>query len=168
MEGHIQPIESWTDFDDDERELFSTLRDTEEGERLILDENFFVETILPAGVSRKFSIDEMEAYREPFKSPQSRFPILQWIREIPIDGHPADVTVLIVENQSVLLDPNMPTLVLHGVPGALIGSQEIDWCLEQGRSLNIEDVGEGTHFLPEDQPATIGDALVRWLAAVRT
>jgi hypothetical protein len=47
---------------------------------LDLEENFFVEQILPRGVLRKLAEQEMAAYRAPFLEPQSRLPTLIWPR----------------------------------------------------------------------------------------
>ncbi len=163
-EGHLHPIDSWADMDDGGRELFSTLRQPVVGERMVIDENFFVETVLPSGVARTLSADEMDSYRQPFLEPVARRPIWRWIQEIPIEGQPADVAAIVTANQDVLTDPRMPTLVLHGEPGAVIGHREVQWCRAHGRGMTIVGVGVGTHFLPEDQPAAIAGAIGRWLA----
>src|SRR5262245_33853649 len=69
-----------------------------EGERLVLDENFFVEVVLPGGIMRKLSEEEMEAYRAPYRDPDRRLPTLVWPRELPIDDEPADVVAIVDSN----------------------------------------------------------------------
>jgi hypothetical protein len=67
-------------------------RRTDAGEQLVLRDNVFVEKVLPAGTQRALGNDEMAAYRAPYLEPgESRRPTRTWPREIPIDGHPADV-----------------------------------------------------------------------------
>jgi haloalkane dehalogenase len=57
-----------------------------------LQNNYFIEQILPNAIRRKLSGDEMAEYRRPFAEPgEGRRPTLTWPREIPIDGEPADV-----------------------------------------------------------------------------
>lgn len=64
-------------------QLFSRLLGGPVGRRLILRRNFFVETILPAGVRRKKLADGvMDAYRGPFPTPESRLPTYVFPREI--------------------------------------------------------------------------------------
>lgn len=91
MEGHHHSIGSWSDFDEGSREMFKNLRTEGVGEQMVIEENFFIETVLPGGVLRKLSEEEMRAYRTPYLEKRARTPILRWVREIPIEGHPADV-----------------------------------------------------------------------------
>ncbi|WP_328988557.1 hypothetical protein OG394_20265 [Kribbella sp. NBC_01245] len=74
------------------------------------------------------------------------------------------MTALIVANQTVIADAGRPKLLLHANPGAVIGPAEVAWCREKGAALTIIDLGPGTHFLPEDQPAAIAAALTQWLS----
>jgi hypothetical protein len=61
--------------DEGSRELFQRLRTPGVGERLIIEENFFVETVLPAGVLRTLSPQELDAYRSPYRDPAARLPV---------------------------------------------------------------------------------------------
>ena len=63
-------------------DLFSRLRTPGLGEQLVLQENFFVEQVLPAGMNRHLTPAEHDAYREPFRTPHDRLPILRWIQQI--------------------------------------------------------------------------------------
>ena len=163
LEGHIHPIASWDDLDEGGRQLFTALRTPGLAERLIFEENLFIEKILPAGTLRTLTEQELDAYRAPFEDPADRTPMLRWPQEIPIAGEPADVADLIQANQTVIADPGAANLLLYGEPGAVIGAEEVAWCRTNGRNLTIISVGAGIHFLPEDQPATIAAALITWL-----
>jgi haloalkane dehalogenase len=163
LEGHIHPIEHWSDMDAGGRDMFQRLREPGTGEQMVIQENFFIEVVLPGGMLRPPSEEELQAYREPFLDPASRIPMLRWPREIPIEGFPADVGDLILANQKVIADPLLPKLLLSATPGAVITEAEVAWCRENGRSLTIADVGAGTHFLPADQPEAITAQLCRWL-----
>src|SRR5262249_37429946 len=89
----IRPMPKWSDFHqlDQARATFRKLRTAGEGEAMIFDHNMFVERILPASILRQLMGDEMEAYRAPFKTRESRKPTLMLPRELPIAGEPADV-----------------------------------------------------------------------------
>ncbi|MEV8378020.1 haloalkane dehalogenase [Kribbella sp. NPDC056861] len=166
LEGHLHPIDRWADFDAGGRELFQSLRTPDLAERLILEENFFIEKVLPSGVLRTLKPEELDAYRAPFADPRDRRTMLAWAREIPIEGDPADVTELVLANQSVIADPAVPKLLMHATPGAVIGAAEVEWCRDHGQNLTITDVGTGLHFLPEDRSEQIADALTDWLPGV--
>lgn len=161
-EAHLRPIERWDDMGED-AELFKSLRAPGSGEAMVLEENFFVEQVLPGGTRRTLTAEEVAAYGAPFATPDSRRPVLAWVREIPIEGVPAEMVSTVTTNQEVLADPGIPVLVMHGQPGAILGEEAIAWCREIGRSLSIADVGPGLHFLPEDRPQQVAKALVTWL-----
>ncbi len=164
-EGHIHPVDTWEDLGGG-AEMFQRLRAPGTGEALVLEENFFVEQVLPGGMERALTPSEMDGYRAPFPDPASRRPVLAWVREIPIEGSPADMVEQVAANQHVIADPAVETLLMHGDPGAVIGADEVAWCREHGRSLTVVDVGPGQHFLPEDRPGHIAAALVGWLGAL--
>ncbi|WP_405064460.1 haloalkane dehalogenase [Kribbella sp. NBC_01505] len=168
LEGHLHPIAHWEDFDEDSRDLFQRLRSPELAEPLILEQNFFIEKVLPSGVLRTLTTEELDAYRAPFLDPLDRRTMLAWPREIPVNGEPADVTDVVIANQAVIADPTVPKLLIHATPGAVIGPTEVDWCRTHGRNLTIVDVGAGTHFLPEDRPLQIATALADWLQVGQT
>src|SRR5258708_31904638 len=66
------------------RPVLQALR-SEAGEAMILRDNLFIERVLPAGVLRTLSVEEMAEYRRPFAKPgEGRRPTLTWPREIPI------------------------------------------------------------------------------------
>lgn len=163
LEGHLRPINRWSDLDEGSRDLFQRLRTPGIGEQLIIQENFFVEEVLPAGILRTLSQEELDAYRTPYRDPAARLPVWRWPQEIPIEGVPADVAAIVAANQMVLADPDLPKLLLHATPGAVIGPAEVAWCREHGQALTIVDLGPGTHFLPEDRPGEIAAALSDWL-----
>jgi len=163
LEGHIHPISRWDDLDESSRGLFQQLRNPDLAAPLILEQNLFIETVLPSGVVRTLTTEEMAAYREPFLDPLNRRTMLAWPREIPIEGEPADVTELVIANQSVIADPTVSKLLIHATPGAVIRTPEVEWCRTHGNNLTITAIGSGIHFLPEDRPAQIASAVSDWL-----
>ena len=163
MEGHIHPIASWDDFDAGGRAMFGALRTEDLGRRMAIDENFFIETVLPSGIQRTLRAAEMAAYRAPYLTPQDREPLWRWPNEIPIAGHPADVHAIIRDNQDTLAASRVPKLLCYATPGAVIGPAEVAWCRQHLSNLTAIDLGPGSHFLPEDHPAAIGKAIGEWL-----
>jgi haloalkane dehalogenase len=162
-EGHLHPFDRWLDMGPDAGALFSRLRTPGLGDQLVLQENFFVEQVLPAGMNRRLTPAEHEVYRAPFRTPRARRPVLRWIQQIPVGGDPAEVDAIVRRNQDVLRHSPVPRLLLHGDPGSVVGPAEVDWCRRNAAGLDIVNVGPGTHFLPEDQPEAIAQALASWL-----
>jgi haloalkane dehalogenase len=142
-------------------ELFQKLRGPE-GDDLVLEQNVFVETVLPSGILRDLSPDELAAYRAPFTVPgESRRPLLTWAREIPIDGTPADVHDIVAANAAWMATSQVPKLFVNGDPGALLTGPLRERCRRWPNQREV--TVRGSHFLPEDSGGAIAAALVDWI-----
>jgi len=162
MEGHLRPLPDWDAFDADGRDLFRRLRAPGTGERLVLEENVFLETLLPAGMHRRLTDGELREYRRPYPDAATRRPLLAWAREIPVGGDPADVGETLTRAVHHLAAAAVPALLVHGRPGAVVGPGTVSWAREAVPALAVADVGEASHFLPEDRPLEVAAALARW------
>lgn len=163
MEAIVQP-RRWDDFPAGRDAMFRALRGPE-GERMVMEQNFFVETILPKSIMRRLSDDEMAAYRAPFSDPAKRRQTLVWPRELPIEGEPADVVAAVLEYGAWLAASAVPKLFISADPGALVVGRAREFC----RSWPNQDevtVG-GIHFVQEDAPAEIGAALRTFVGRLR-
>jgi len=165
MEAIVRP-QGWDHWDGmNMRPLLQGLR-SEAGEKMVLQENFFIEKILPGAILRKLTAEEMAEYRRPFAEPgEGRRPTLTWPREIPIDGEPADVTELVSSYAAWLSKSEVPKLFIKAEPGALLaGGANLDtarsWPAQREVSVR------GVHFVQEDSPDEIGQAIVGWLGSL--
>jgi haloalkane dehalogenase len=164
MEAIVRPV-TWAEWPEAARKVFQAMR-SPAGEEMILAKNVFVERILPASVLRGLAPEEMEHYREPFREPgEGRRPTLTWPREIPIEGEPADVTALVNDYAAWLARSPLPKLFINAAPGSILVGAQRDFC----RSWpNQEEVTvKGSHFVQEDSPVEIGQAIARFLQRQR-
>src|SRR5512138_2608155 len=131
---------------------------SEAGEAMVLQNNYFIEEILPNAILRKLSDEEMAEYRRPFAEPgEGRRPTLTWPRQIPIEGDPADVTAIAAAYADWLAASNVPKLFVKAEPGLLVaGGANLDFA--RGLSAQDEVKVAGLHFLQEDSPDQIGRA----------
>ena len=121
---------------------------SEAGEAMVLQDNFFVEKILPGAILRKLSDEEMAQYRRPFAEPgEGRRPTLTWPREIPIEGDPADVTAIVTAYADWLETSDVPKLFLKAEPGAILASDTVARPRPQVARADRED-GRGDPFRP--------------------
>ncbi|MBI2516337.1 MAG: haloalkane dehalogenase [Opitutae bacterium] len=155
MEALVQP-RAWTDFPAGRDAIFRALR-MEQGERMILEENFFIGTVLPRSVLRPLSDEEMAAYHAPFPDRESRRPTLVWPRELPIDGQPADVAAIVEKYGRWLATSPLPKLLISATPGALLTGRALDFCRTWPNQREV--TVSGIHYLQEDSPHEIGAAL---------
>jgi haloalkane dehalogenase len=148
MEAIVRPL-TWDEWPEQARQMFQAFRKPGVGENMILERNAFVEQVLPGAILRKLSDEEMDRYREPYPDPVSRRPTWRWPNEIPVDGEPPDV----VEAAQAYAD---------WMGESIIGEPLLEWCRSNVRNLKTVDIGAGVHFLPEDRPHEIGEAIAEW------
>src|SRR5262250_1412600 len=165
MEAIVGP-QSWDHWDKfGMRPVLQSLR-SDAGEAMVLQDNFFVEKILPGAILRKLSAEEMAEYRRPFaEAGEGRRPTLTWPRQIPIDGDPADVSAIAAAYADWLATSDLPKLFVKAEPGLLVaGGANLNFA----RSLpaQTEVTVAGLHFLQEDSPHEIGQAIAGWSRAL--
>ena len=160
MEAIVRPL-TWDEFPDRSRGIFEGFR-SKAGEGMVLENNLFVERVLPGSVLRELTDAEMSVYRRPFSDPgEGRRPTLTWPRQIPIDGEPADVVDVVKNYAEWLATSEVPKLFINAEPGALLTGAQREFCR---RWPNQHEVTvRGSHFIQEDSPTEIGAAINTWL-----
>ncbi|MFG1944873.1 haloalkane dehalogenase [Nonomuraea sp. NPDC048826] len=161
----IRPM-SWEDFPAGARPMFEAMRTPGVGEAMVLDQNAFIEKALPSTVAGGLSEEDHEVYRRPYPTRQSRLPLLQWPRAMPLEGEPADVVARITAYDEWLAgSADVPKLLLAFEPGpsTMMGKETIDWCAAHVSALEIVRHGPAGHHTPEDQPEAIAASLLAWL-----
>jgi haloalkane dehalogenase len=159
----IRPMPTWEDFDPDGRETFQKFRTPGVGEKMILEDNMFVEGVLPANIVRKLTDEEMSVYRAPFPTPESRRPVWRFPNELPIAGEPADVYSTMEEAHRALAQSAYPKLLFLGDPGALVSPAFATSFAKELKNLRVVHLGAGRHYLQEDYPDVIGSTVNEWL-----
>lgn len=164
MESIVRPV-SWEEWPDSARGIFQAMR-SPKGEELVLERNFFVERILPASISREMTEEEMNIYRRPFLLPgEERRPTLTWPREIPIDGEPTDTYEIVSRYAAWFETADLPKLFINADPGIILTGPQREDCR---RWPNQEEVTvKGLHFVQEDSPDEIGEALAAFVKRLR-
>ena len=165
MEAIVQP-QGWDHWGNlNARPILKALR-SEEGEAMVLQDNFFIEQILPKAILRTLSDAEMAEYRRPFAEPgEGRRPTLTWPREIPIEGEPADVSAIAAAYADWLATSDVPKLFVKAEPGLLIaGGANLDFA--RRLPAQTEVTVSGLHFIQEDSPNEIGRAIASWMGTL--
>jgi haloalkane dehalogenase len=160
MEAIVKPV-TWEDWPDGARRVFEAMR-SPAGEEIVLTKNVFIERILPSSVLRPLTPEEMEAYRAPFaEGGETRRPMLTWPREIPIEGQPADVHAVVESYAADLAQSEVPKLFVNADPGSILTGRPRQYCRTW---KNQEEVTvTGAHFIQEDSPNEIGQAIRAFL-----
>jgi haloalkane dehalogenase len=161
MEGIVRPFRSWDEWPDLTRAFFQAHRG-EQGEERILQQNLFIEYLLPL---RHIAPEALEVYRRYCRIPgPSRQPILSWTRELPIAGEPADVVAIVDAYAKWLSTSPIPKLFIDAEPaGFLIGAQR-EFCRAWPNQETV--LVKGAHFLQEEAPHEVGQATARFVSKV--
>jgi haloalkane dehalogenase len=159
----IWPMPAWEDFHADGRETFKNFRTPGVGEKMILEANIFVEQVLPGGIVRKLTDEEMSVYRAPFPTPESRRPTWRFPNELPIAGEPADVNSTLEKAHRALAHSSYPKLLFTGSPGVLVSPAFAEGFAKRLRNLRVVPLGAGRHYLQEDHAEVIGTTVNEWL-----
>jgi len=160
MEALVRPL-AWDEFPAEARPVFEAFR-SPAGEKMVLDNNLFVERVLPGSILRRLTDAEMAEYRRPFRDEgEARRPTLTWPRQIPLDGEPADVVAIVQDYADWLAASAVPKLFVNAEPGALLVGAQREFCRVWNNQTEV--TVKGSHFVQEDSPAEIAAAIDRWL-----
>ncbi len=158
-----RPMPTWNDFHPDQIETFQKFRTPGVGEKMILEDNAFVEGVLPAATERKLTDEEMSVYRAPFPTPESRRPTWRFPNELPIAGEPADVYSAMAKAHEALAQSTYPKLLFVGNPGAIISPAFAESFAKGLKDCRVVQLSSGLHYLQEDHPGVIGANIKEWL-----
>lgn len=159
MEAIVRPV-TWDEWPEAAKAVFQGFR-SEAGEAMVLDKNMFVERVLPGSVLRDLTEDEMNVYRRPFLNPgEDRRPTLTWPRQIPIEGEPQDVHDIVAGYSDWICSSDIPKLFINAEPGAILVGPQRDFCRSWKNQQEV--TVKGNHFLQEDSPGEIGNAIAEW------
>ena len=156
MEAIVTPL-TWEDWPDSARRVFQGFR-SPDGEEMVLKKNVFVERVLPASVIRPLTEAEMAEYRRPYLAPgEDRRPTLTWPRQIPVDGSPAEVVEVVNGYARWLSTSEVPKLFVNAEPGSILTGRQRAFCRSWPNQREV--TVSGSHFIQEDSPDEIGDAV---------
>jgi haloalkane dehalogenase len=165
MEAVAVPM-SYSDLPEAARPLFKALR-SPAGEDMVLQQNIFIEQVLPHATIRAFMPEEVEHYRRPFLDPgEGRRPTLSFPRNLPLAGEPADTVQTIAASADWMArSADLPKLFIRGEPGTLMRGR----VLEEVRAWpnQTEVIVRGIKLLQEDSADEIGATIAEFVKRVR-
>jgi len=161
MEPMLMPL-TWETMPPAAVDAFRGFRTAGIGEKMCLEDNIFVEQVIPMAVIRELDEAEKAAYRRPYQeSGEGRRATLTWPRQIPIEGEPADVAEILEANCEWLKKTDTPKLLFRVDPGMMVTGEVLALC--QSFPNQTEVTVKGAHYVQEDSPDEIGQALAKWV-----
>lgn len=127
---------------------------------LLVELNLFIRVLLPLGCRRRLRPDEHALYADRFRTRAARRAIWRWVQTVPgTRRHP--LWDRIEALREALYASPLPKLWFYARPGFATCERSIGDTLARCRALRAVDVGDGVHYLSEDDP----DLLVQHLRA---
>lgn len=166
MEGVLPPVFPQPSFEamgEEMGSMFRALNDPEQEHAMVIDNNMFVEQVLPGFIVRTLGAEAKKAYGAPYLNPAHRAPTLAWPREVPIAGEPAVNVDALKQIEVFMSKTEMPVLLAYAEPGVLITPETVGWYVDRIPNLETAFIGQGLHFIQEDQPDAIGRAISDWM-----
>ncbi len=158
---------AWSDLRPAFRWAFRLFRAPWIGALLLQHLNFFVERVLPAATARPnaFPREVLATYRSFYPTVASRRAIRRWPQMLPLDPcEPTYATLADIELRLPKL--GVPLLWLYATPGAITTPSRLEWLRKRVPTTELCSVGRGGHYLPEEAPEAIAEALDEWLPRV--
>ena len=163
MEAIVAPM-LWSDWPEPMKPLFQGFR-SDRGEAMVLQQNLFVETAIHS-IVRELSDTEKAEWRRPFLSAgEDRRPTLSWPRNLPINGTPEPVVYRVNYYSEFLATSQIPKLFINGEPGAILTGRLRELCRAWPNQTEV--TVPGVHFLQEDSPKAIGEAVSAFVRSLR-
>ncbi len=162
FESHIRPTTDWNMLSLPVQQLASLLNRPGASYRAVVQQNYLIDKLLPSGVLRKLSDEELEHYRSPFPTAESRRPLWQYIQDLPLGRGNADVVELIGRYSKWLQTTALPKLMLYAVPGFITTIDTVQWAKDHLSHLELVGLDDVLHFAQESEPVLFGSKLRQW------
>lgn len=137
------------------------------GEAFVLAKNGYVRPALLGTTAHPQHLTDtvMAAYLAPFPTPESRRALLCWSRDIPFAaGDPSYDEMQRIE-AGLSRFAAIPVLLLWGMQDPVLPPSVLRTWQKVYPHATTSEIDEASHFLQEDAPDRVLDAIVRFLAA---
>ena len=158
MDAMYKPL-SWSDLPKDYVMPFKMMRTPFIGWMMISIANIFLKKMIPDLILRKLSKEEIDYYESLYPTIKTRKPVRMWPTELPLDEKPKRVSDKIVAYSEWLKETKIPKPCLYSHPGAIIKEDGVEYLKNNFPNTKMVDIGEGIHFIREDSPHAIGEAV---------
>jgi len=65
-----------------------------------------------------------------------------------------------------VLENDIPKLFFWGEPGRIVTEEKAKWYIKRLKNVKGMSIGQGLHYLQEDQPHKIGTEILAWLPSL--
>jgi len=162
FESHVRPITDWDKLSLPVQQLMNLLHRPGASYQAVVEENYLVDKLLPNGVLRPLTSEELAHYRKPFETPESRKPLWQYVQDLPLGEGETEVVKLIERYSEWLQKAPQPKLMLYAIPGFITTIETVQWAKDHLPNLTLIELQDALHFAQESMPDIFSHALREW------
>ncbi len=162
FESHVQPTTEWDMLSLPVQQFATLLSRAKASRRAIIEQNYLVNKLLPRGMIRRLSEEEMEEYRKPFATPESRKPLWQYMQDLPLGEADGPVVKLIDRYSKWLQKSPQPKLMFYAIPGFITTMATVQWAKQHLPNLHLAPLQDALHFAQESMPDIFSQELRKW------
>lgn len=166
FESHVRPTTDWNMLSLPVQQLASLLTRPGAAYRAIVQQNYLVNKLLPRGVIRPLTPEEMAVYGKPFSTPDTRKPLWQYIQDLPLGSGPDDVVALITKYSEWLQETPIPKLMMYAIPGFITTVATVQWARDHIKNIQLVGLDDVLHFAQESVPELFGEKLREWYVSL--
>ncbi|MGB6976381.1 MAG: haloalkane dehalogenase [Gammaproteobacteria bacterium] len=162
-EPHIHVVTDWNMLSLPVQQLVTLLRNPKVSYKAVIEDNYLVNKLLQRACLRELTATELENYRQPFTTPESRQLLWQYIQDLPfVNKSNSEIIKRISHYSHDLQKSSLPKLLMYTIPGFITTVETIEWCQKHLSNLTLVDLGEGLHLVQESNPRAFSEALAAW------
>jgi haloalkane dehalogenase len=175
LEAAYMPAQEWyNQLTFMQRSMFSIFGKKQKmAEKMIVTRNKMPKMVMKMGTKRKLKATEMEAYLAPYRESTERRKVYfkgPGPATFPAKGRSltnGDFADVLDQNAKGLLRFPKPMLLLYATPGLIVRKPAIAYAKAHFPNCKLVHIGKGKHFLPEDQPQQIQQAILEFLSQIQ-
>lgn len=166
-ESHIRANVDWDMLSLPVQQLATLLNRPGASYRAIVNHNYLLKKLLPQGVLRRLSAEELSYYEKPFLTTESRKPLWQYILELPLGKNQGEVVELIQSYSQWLQQTTIPKLMMYAIPGFTTTIATVDWAKHSFPNLTLIELPDALHFAQESIPDIFAEELLDWTKKIK-
>lgn len=158
----LLPAKTWEEYPKHKAKFSKMIRSEVVGRKMVIEDNWFLEVAMPMAIDRPLDKVAHNEYMKPFPTEKSRIQVYQWPKELPIAGTPKETEEVISAYNKWLEETELPWLFLYATPGSQNPPEAAQYWEKRAQNIQISYIGNGIHYVQEDQPYAIGRAIHDW------
>jgi haloalkane dehalogenase len=164
-ESHVRPLIHWDLLPLPMQQLSYLISDPKNLKKKVLEDNFLIEQLLNDCRTTTLSEDDINTYRQPYRTIKSRMQLLTYLQHLPLGNKCSPCLGIIKAYSNFLQNWDKPKCMLYSLPGFNTSIDTVQWCKTNLPNLTLKKIPKSMHFAQETQHELFAKHLEAWLAS---